>query len=406
MKKIAYANSGFLHERKENDTSLRSVVGIAKIMGVFILHFAVLLIGFAFPIQDAQSHLRLTGTWFDHFMQWDAQWYAAIAKYGYQLPLDVQQAFTVTGNAVPFSPALRTTAYFPGFPLIIHLFGSTGSIIVGSLVFIATLVLMYLLVERRFGDTAALFAIILYAINPAAIYESALYVEVYSVLCTLLIVYGLTKASRTGDVIACIAGFMGTSLHELGLISIVFGLRFFQRRQYKFGIIYGLSVVAPWFLFVAYLWGRYQQPFAIFHAETAWQRVWRFPGTGLVQSLPHMSLNTLYVCGFVLLIILYVYASLKWNFTEGRLHEAGVASWDTSLWVIALALTSLSTYIPGAPLTSVLRFLSVIWPIYALIWTRKWSDDMKLMIATGLCVLFGVFDLEGSLLFSHGLFFQ
>jgi len=347
-------------------------------------------------------------------MQWDALWYTTIGRFGYALSPHNQYLYLRHGNIVPFADPLRATAFFPGLPILIHLIGPIAALIVGNLVFIASIFLMYRL-ARDIHPSLAPIAAFFYAVNPASLYESALYPEVYLVCLTMFVVFAIGRQTRRFDLLACVAALVLGTFQETACAIAILGLHYLRQRRYPTFMLFVLAALGGWIADTAYLWIRYGQPAAPFIAQSQWGRTWRFPGTALIVQVARGEyLDAFYTLLFVALVALSVYFALRCQrqprslSPSARLH---LASPEVSLWMLVLTLTDLCTYIMAPePLMSVVRFLSVLWPVYALPWTLLFASKQRAhyrdVITHSLVALSAAAALWGSVLFTHGYFFQ
>ncbi len=175
--------------------------GMIIIMAV-LFHYAGILVGMLLPVATVSSYRHVTGTWFDHFLQWDALWYYAIGHYGYIMPLFAQHALLSITNAIPLNPPLKAAAFFPGLPFVIKLIGTIPALFLGNALFILCVILLYKMVDREVDAKTAMVSVLLFAVNPASLYFTALYSEPYIVFCSMVILYAMQKETRRGDRIA------------------------------------------------------------------------------------------------------------------------------------------------------------------------------------------------------------
>lgn len=382
---------------------------ISVVICASLLHYLVLWLGIRSPLANSRSYLHMTGTGVDHFLQWDSQWYAAIGTYGYKIPLFAQKAFVPAGNHIPFTPALRATVYFPVVPLIVHVFGVIGAVIVTNIIFVATLAIMYTVFRKGMGDGLAAWGLLCYAVNPALIFNSSLYTESYLILFSLLVILGISKGTRAGKLLACTAGFLSALTHETGLFVGIFGLRYLRTREYFSALWFIGSVVAGWVSYFGYLSIQFGQPLIIFSSEKSWTRTWRFPGVPYLIELAQTTnyLRDLELLGVAILMVsatLYISSTIKRDFSIAPIEEMGIHSLEAGLWVLANIILCMSTYVPGHPLMSVIRLVSVIWPIYSFSWVRM--RNRRIYWGLPYLVLFGIIGFIGAMLFAHGYFYQ
>ncbi|WAH38372.1 mannosyltransferase family protein [Alicyclobacillus dauci] len=375
-----------------------------------LFHFVVLYLGLVAPFPTSPNVLSLSGTWADHLMQWDSEWLINIAHFGYTFPLSVQRSFVATGNTIPFYPPYRAAAFFPGLPIIIHVLTPIGTLVLINVLFLLSLWLLYGIVERE-HPRLALEATVLFAINPCSIFFSSLYTETFTVLAVLLIMTGLQKgASRVGYALSLTGVGLATSVHDLGAFTIFFALRYLRLHQWTRFAGYVIVAILPPVLYETYLWSHFHTPFALLHAESSWSREWRFPFVNILDTIlqRQFSLNALMVIVVTFLAIMHIARSFsrdaKWRVAS---PEQILFSRETALWMVSILLLGLCAYIPGYPLKSVLRFFCVLWPAYLVVPNLQ-SDPTKHRLPWSYLFVggFAMYAAYGTMLFTHGWFFQ
>lgn len=373
------------------------------------LHALVILFGILGPIAPSTNRLTLTHSMADEFMQWDSQWFVYIAKYGYLIPAHAQQAFAITGNVVPFSPAYRAAAFFPGLPTIIRLMSPIGALVLVEVLFFCALWLMYGLVEHERPALKSI-AVILFAVNPCAIYFSALYTETFSLFGILLIMYGLRQPRAQRSYLLSLVGVMlATSMHDLGVFCIAFALRFIRLRLWWRAVGYVAAAGVVPLIYELYLLMTVHTPFAIFAAEDTWARSWQAPFVNVLESFVRypLTLNTLVVTLMMILVIVHIVRCFKadgrWRVTH---EEQVVESLESGLWMAGILLLSACAYITGYPLKSVLRFLCILWPAFVPGFLLNRSAIARMQGVCALMLAFGCTAAYGAALFCHGWFFQ
>ncbi|WP_206922275.1 hypothetical protein [Alicyclobacillus suci] len=373
------------------------------------IHALIVLFGAIGPLAPSADKLSLTHTFADVFMQWDSQWFVNIAKYGYLIPQYAQQAFITTGNDVPFNPPYRAAAFFPGLPVVIHLLSPIGALILVEVLFFFALWLMYGLIEAE-RPTLKTIGILLFAINPCAIYFSALYTETFSLFGILLILYGLRHPHQWSRYALSLAGvIIATSMHDLGVFTIVFGVRLVRLRLWWRAVLYAIAAgIAP-AIYELYLWRVVHNPLAIFTAEDTWERGWKAPFVNVIESLVHypITLDTLVVIGLMVLVIVQIVRCLhednRWRVTS---EKSVVFSLETGIWMLCILLLASCAYITGDPLKSVMRFLCILWPAFVPLFLAEGPETKRLSWMVVLTIGFGCDAAFGAALFTHGWFFQ
>lgn len=380
-----------------------------RITLVYIFHVAIVIFGMMAPLAVSRSRLSFTHTWFDGLIQWDSQWFATIATYGYKFPIAVQQHFINRGNAVPFHPVYRTAAFLPGLPILIHVVTPIGALIVIEILFFISLSLMYRLIANTY-PRLALSAIVLFAVNPCAVYFSALYTETLTLFGMILIVTGLKNARSAGSFYLSLIGvFISTSVHDLGIFSLVYTIRFIRLELYRKATVFFVVGLIPPMLYELYLITKFHTPFALLGAEATWNRQWRWPFTNVFDSLTNTSqpLNGIFVLVMSLMAIAQIAFLFKQDASLRPTEETNsLFSMETGLWMATILLLSLCAYIPGTPIKSVLRFLCMLWPACIPTYWRHAKSQSLAMRMNVMIGLFAAYATWGAAFFTHGWFFQ
>lgn len=370
-----------------------------------LFHYAGILAGMLFSMPTVPSYRHVTGTWLDHFLQWDALWYYAIAHFGYIMPFTAQHALFSITNAIPLNPPLKATAFFPGLPFVIQLIGTIPALLLGNGLFILCMILLYKMVDREVDARTARMSALLFAVNPASLYFTALYTEPYIVFCSMVILYAMQKETRRGDFIAflfcVIVGFM----HKIALFVGVFGLRYVRQGKVMKGIFFMASACAGWVFFALYLWSMTGHPLAFISSESGWGRVFSLPFVGFVRGLIHKDiLDSFYFVLLLYLIVRYAMQVLKEDSAWLPKAPIHLFSLETGLFVVLDALVVTSSYVAYAPLMSVLRLLGVLWPIYI---TKNFTKQRYGKVWFGIFfVLFLIVTIIGAALYTHGYFYE
>ena len=138
-------------------------------------------------------------------VHWDAAYYLGIASEGYHLRL------------ADWSPA----PFFPLFPFIIRTFNliwddiTVAGALVANLAFLISLILLYLLARRRWGESVAERSVFLMALGPASFFFLVGYTESLFLLCCLAC---FTFVLDRKWLWAGVLGGLATITRSLGLI--------------------------------------------------------------------------------------------------------------------------------------------------------------------------------------------
>jgi 4-amino-4-deoxy-L-arabinose transferase-like glycosyltransferase len=227
--------------------------------------------------------------------RWDSAWYLEIARLGY---------FTRISSA-----------FFPLYPLLIHLvtavFGSSDAttlvvaLLISLAAMVAALYLLYLLTRLDFDDSVARTTVLLLAFFPTAFFLSAVYTESLFIALSLGAVY----AARSERWLwAGVLGGLAAGTRSNGALILVplvllylYGPRPLPPDRVRaswWRPRYRLASSASWLglvplglaAYMVYLWISHGAPLAPFQTEVVWARSFAGPFGGVVPllvGLPH-----------------------------------------------------------------------------------------------------------------------
>ncbi len=355
------------------------------------------------------SYLHLTNTAFDRVLQWDSQWYVDIGHYGYVLPDLIQRTFII-GHMYPFSIA-RSSAFFPLLPTIVHLFGTLGALFLTNVLFICSVFLLATWLERH--RLSVVYGIILYALNPAGVYESSLYTESFLVVASLLIILFSERRSRYWWV-TLFAGFISSVTAGLGILTGILSLNFFVRREWIKGMLFGVSTLCGWVTYGTVLHRYHANPLLFLQSEREeWRRVFDFPLRPFFRVWNYgmdsfmIWIEEVIIIVYVILLILFVIRQVQ-GWRLGRLSDMrrinGVQiPIGTAIWTVVYTLITFSTEVPSWPIQSEIRYMSAIWPLYGF---NNKKRILSNIFRLGTLTLFVSTYFWGSFLLTHGVFYQ
>ncbi|MCL6443781.1 MAG: hypothetical protein K6T83_10070 [Alicyclobacillus sp.] len=384
------------------------IPGVAFVSLAALAHYLLIAICLRLPFKTEPSESTVVHSWLNGLVQWDSLWYLAIGRFGYKLPLAAQKTYLAFHATVPLKDPLQATAFFPGLPVLIHFIGLYGTLLLGNLVFFFSLVLLFRLIWQVNPRLAA-FGVLFYALNPASIYESNLYPEVYSVFCSMLIVYAIGRQKQSWDMIACLGAALLGTFHELGCLGAIVGLRYLRIRRFLQAFVFVLCAGLGWLIQLIYLGFRYHRPLAAFAAEHHWNFRFEPPGTALLVSLfnpRYFDVQVFVVLGMFVLTILYVVWVLKRDKTWEPTAPLNITSAEVGLWVGVFGLIGSSTYVVHFPLMSAIRFFSVLWPIYTVPWITVIQGAYRQWLRLAILLGSTAATAWGTILFTHGYFYQ
>lgn len=251
---------------------------------------AFLLIGLAAPALFTDNATRQppapTGAgWF----RWDVQWFVGIARHGYAYRLS-------TGN---YSP----TAFFPLYPLLIHLLSLSGldaniaGAAIANLAFLGALYYLYRLARLDWPAAVAARALWLLALFPTAL---AFFIPYTESLYLLLAVLTLWFLRRRRWLAAGVAGALGALTRQTGLVLLLPyvvewassngsepGTARSRWRTLLPAALMPLAVAGH----LAYLWRVTGSASAFLRAQGAWHRRPGWPWEGIAATVQRWTLS-------------------------------------------------------------------------------------------------------------------
>jgi hypothetical protein len=308
------------------------------------------------------------------FVAWDAQWYMTIAHFGYH----------ATAMQIGPNGGHHDFAFYPLWPTVLRggeLFGIPANVagpIFANLLFIAALVVIYLVLEDAFGRSSARWGIALLAFSPAAYVLSMAYSEPLFLFLTGS--YFLVRSRRVKSVVR------GPLLAALTMAARVTGLAVLvsagvawlrNPRDWRSLIpVVAVSLVfAAWWGYIWYLTG---DPTGWFDGSPAW-------GTSLGLTAVQDAFLTLRADRIG--AVLYM----------GALFVAAVALIRRNLELGVYSVVALGLSIFGAPTESMPRHALAAFPVFAFI-----ADRIGRRATIVLLVLFALSQVNQVLLVFNG----
>ena len=320
---------------------------------------------------------RATGsaTTFENLsMRWDGQWYWLIATQGYPATLPLDTAGNVTSNAWAFMPVYpwlsRAVAVVFGgaYPLAAILVAIGAG-------YGASLVLFRLLRERT-GDTAALWAVALFASGPLAALFQMGYAESLFLLWLFLALLALVKRRYAWLYLFIpLMGFTRPGVLAFALMLGVYGtVRWVRRRtdplpateavHIVFAGLLAVLIGFAWQLIAGYATG---DPQAYMETELSWRRGWIGEGAfvpfdGFVQgaALWFRLWGLLEIVAYLALAAAVVAIAAVIAF-EPHVRRLGS---EMRLWSASYVLYLLVVFFPQS---SIFRLLLPLAPLYGAI---------------------------------------
>jgi hypothetical protein len=347
--------------------------------------------------------------------RWDSVWYLTIARYGYQ-------------------HVYERTAFFPLYPLLIHLLGFIvrSDLIAGILVSLActaaALTLLHRLVSLDQSREVADTTVLLVAFFPVSFFLSAVYTEGLLLALALACVYA---ARRERWLLCGLAGALASATAVTGLALVIpaawiylYGpraasgppkptrsgrARLIPRHRLRVDVLALALIPLGMVAYLAYLGLRYGEPFAPLNVQSVWYRHTTLPFTtvwdaarqaweGLRQLLrgpvppyrvPAYAQAPISAAFQDIYLFLFLIAGLA-----GLVYVAFTLTPAYSLYTLALFVLVLAAPVSLQPLASLPRFELVMFPLF--IAAARWLTRRRLApyAIPALAVALGLFTVE------------
>lgn len=290
--------------------------------------------------------------------QWDAGWYTRIAQQGYD------------GQAA---------AFFPLYPLLIHLLYRLGlpapaaGILISNLSLAGTLYLFFRLAALDYERRTAVKGTWYLALFPTSFYLSAAYTESLYLFLALLTFFFLRRR-RWAAAGAC--GLLAAATRSVGVFLVLPAL--WEYRQATGGkiskeLLFVAAIPLGLLFFMAYLKVKLGNPLAFWTAQHFWERSLAWPWESLVQAAAYLrerrSFSNMLVDFFFTLLAAALF-----------LLSLGKERPSYCLFTLAGLLVPLSSPASGMPLLSMPRFVMVLFPIYLTMARLVRSEEAHLLI--------------------------
>ncbi|WP_126583543.1 hypothetical protein [Tengunoibacter tsumagoiensis] len=301
------------------------------------------------------------------------------------------------------------TPFFPGFPLLVHIFGGSfphpytalfyTGLIVANVCFILGLVFLYHNVSRYFTSAIARDTLLLLAINPYGLFFFVGYSESLFFLLCMMMFFFLERQKPLDWWLAGACGLCASLTRALGIVFVIPFLVILLQYLWP----YRRTLLAHWRLFfnatlplclvplglliyMVYLAIITGNPFEFSVTEAhQWGRMLDFPWKGIINDImsfikpdKHFESNLLDLF-FTILSIFTLCVGWK------------TLPWHYRFFALILLMCSLSTPIQGIgyPLSSMPRFMMIIFPLFiiAAIWSQK-NPRLRSIIIGASLVLF------------------
>lgn len=330
-----------------------------------------------------------------HFLvQYDSLYFVAIAHHGYVV------------SGLPFGVP---TVFFPWVPLLLAATRTVSVYLVLQAVAFGVCCWLLARVAARWHAAPgfAAWAVWLFALNPALVYYSAPYAELWTMLGALAAVeWWCTRRPGRAALVSVGTALTQASALLVGIIPLseaVSALKAGDRRRLWAAVGWGMGLVVGIGLYSGYLAWRFGHPlwFSTEEGVPWWHAGWVVPGSGLWAGL---KLAAGGIFGYQVLVVmtLLLMTGLVVAAVRGR-RVAEPWAQGVAWYALLGLLLPLSFATATHPLHSTVRLLSDYFPAYlglAVIAVRWRLVGAALVVLT---VLLGGY---GSALYLHGVFFQ
>lgn len=355
-------------------TRRRGAASVALRIAAVYLGARVVTTGFfllASALSPADSRFGTGASLGDYIVAWDAQWYQRIASEGYPTTLPVTDAGEIAQSAWAFMPLQPWIAAVIGAPFGSWAVGAVALSLVAG--YLCCLVLRGMLVDR-IGETAAMWAVVLFACAPLAAMFQVGYAEAPFLLLVMLGIRCLQRRRYAWlYAIVPVMAFTRPGVLAFALLIGLFGVaRWRARRVEPLRRHEPLHVVAlgalaaalglSWPFIAAAATG---VPDAYLQTELSWRRLWVgdeggfVPLEGWVQGGQYWfgEWGIPLAVGFAALVIALVAVGLVLAF-EPHVRRLGL---EVRLWAASYLLYLLAVFLPQSSIFRLLFPLSPLW---------------------------------------------
>lgn len=311
--------------------------------------------------------------------KWDALWYLRIATDGYE-----------AGDG--------SAAFFPLYPLLVRLFTFivrdplVAATAVSNLAVYASLVLLYLLTAREFGEALAARSVVYLSVFPTAFFLYAPYSE--SLFLAFALAAFLSARQRAWP-LAGAMGALAALTRSLGVVLVLALAAEALHQAREDGRMRLLWRSLPWsmipvaglFTYMAYWWANARDALIPFTAQDQWSREVTFPLVTIYEAT-QLAFRWIWEAtgGYHLLdwlIVMPALAAAVWVAVRARPVYA--------VYVWASLLIALTLVWGSRPFMSLPRFVLVLFPIYwaVAVWASRRRGVHEAYIGVA-ALLFGV----------------
>jgi hypothetical protein len=211
-------------------------------------------------------------TLLERFAHWDSGWLIKIAGHGYR--------------------SMKSSAFYPGMPLLMLAmskvsFGllsfQNAGIVLAWVCFLGSSVVLFQIVNSRFGFESAIFSTVLFAFWSGSVFFVSVYAEPVVVLLTLVAaLFVQNRRFWMASVIAALASVVAP-------VGAVFGIAIFvaayvEKKNLIRSIIYLIVSETGALAYAVFLWIKFNNPFENLASQKLWYRHLVFPFSYLIRN--------------------------------------------------------------------------------------------------------------------------
>lgn len=303
--------------------------------------YSALLLSLVPLLQPVLAIPRLTG-FTSPFLQWDSQWYITIANLGYH---------AAPMQAGPFG-GRHDFAFFPAWPMLLRATEALGfqasdvAPLLAAGLFVLAAPLMYVVLERVFGRTAALWGVALIAFSPPAYVLSMAYSEPL-----FLVLVAALFATRSGPVRVVLGLAIGVTRLTGAAVAAAQGIRWLRDGRDWRALLTATAISVAFAAWWVFIWQLTSDPAGWFQGSAQWGNslgltaVW-----SAITEVSNVRLGDLLFVGLIL--------------------TAAVALARRNLELGAFSVIAILLSIAGAPVESMPRHALVAFPAFGMIASR------------------------------------
>lgn len=370
------------------------VFALTRLLFVVLTYFGVILFNSVLHGPHPSFAHALLPAW---DRRWDTAWYIDISQRGY-----------AWHKAVGTSP----TAFFPLYPLLIHL-GVTlthrsaivVALLISNLSFFVGLIYLYRLTAWELGHEVAKRTLIYIAVFPTALFFFAGYTESLFLLLTVACFYHLRR--RQWLLAAAFAAFASATRVTGVLLLLPYIYEYarycnFSPRQMVGRGLAGVALVpAGLFAFMVYLHVTVHDWLAFSHFQAAWQKIltpWLW--TGLMESIRQILFvqpsASFFEAHNVLNLAIGI-AALAATVAASRRLPAAYSLYLVAFWLVTLSSPAIAGGY-AVPWISLSRYIVVLFPLFMYLGIeaqRRGLHDVYLVLSTGMLAVLTVQFING-----------